>query len=123
MHKFVYPLSDTYVTNHPDVLGRNFGRDEILEISSEKISIRSFESASFRSANTSFVGLDLKNFNGNPLLCACFTIAFLKRVINLMASDVVVFAGKNLLTALPSKFGLSFESSSSAMDISSLLGS
>ncbi len=65
MHKFIFPSLDSFITNTVKLQSKNFGRDEILEISSEKISIRSFESASFRSANTSFVGLDLKNFNGN----------------------------------------------------------
>jgi len=66
MHKFVYPLSDTYVTNHPDVLGRNFGRDEILEISAETFSIKTYTiTSSIREAITDFIGLRLMRFNGS----------------------------------------------------------
>ena len=64
MHKFILSSSDSFVTNNINFTSKNFGRDEILEISSEKISIRSFESTSSRSANTSFVGLELKHFTG-----------------------------------------------------------
>jgi hypothetical protein len=32
MFKFVYPQKDTFVSNHPDLKFRNFGKDEILEI-------------------------------------------------------------------------------------------
>ena len=63
MHKFIFPSLDSFVTNN--LKSKNFGRDEILEISSEKISVKTFESASLRSANTSFVGLELKYFTGN----------------------------------------------------------
>ena len=62
MHKFILPSLDSFVTNN--FKSKNFGRDEILEISSEKISVRSFEITSSRSANTSFVGLELKHFTG-----------------------------------------------------------
>ena len=64
MHKFILSSSDSFVTNNINFTSKNFGRDEILEISSEKISVKTFESASLRSANTSFVGLELKYFTG-----------------------------------------------------------
>ncbi len=64
MHKFILSSSDSFVTNNINFTSKNFGRDEILEISSEKTSVRSFEITSSRSANTSFVGLELKYFVG-----------------------------------------------------------
>jgi len=64
MHKFILSSSDSFVTNNINFTSKNFGRDAILEISSEKTSVRSFESTSPRSTNTSFVGLELKNFTG-----------------------------------------------------------
>ena len=66
MHKFVYPTSDAYITNHPDHRGKNFGRDEILEISSETFSIKTYIiTSSVREAVTDFVGLSLLRFNGS----------------------------------------------------------
>ena len=64
MHKFILSSSDSFVTNNINFTSKNFGRDAILEISSEKISVRSFEITSSRSANTSFVGLELNHFTG-----------------------------------------------------------
>jgi hypothetical protein len=65
MHKFVYPSSDAYLTNHPDYRTKNFGRDEILEISSEMFSIKTYMiTSSVREAVTNFVGLSLLRFTG-----------------------------------------------------------
>jgi hypothetical protein len=66
MHKFVHASADAYLTNHPDYRNRNFGRDEILEISSEMFSIKTYIiTSSVREAVTDFVGISLLRFTGN----------------------------------------------------------
>ena len=37
MFKFIYPQKDSFISNHPDMLNRNFGIDEVLEIESRRI--------------------------------------------------------------------------------------
>ena len=66
MHRFVYASADAYLTNHPDYRNRNFGRDEILEISSEMFSVKTYiATSSVKEAVTDFVGLSLLRFTGN----------------------------------------------------------
>jgi hypothetical protein len=66
MHKFVYPTSDAFIDNHPDYRDDNFGRDEILEISSVNYTIKTYViTSSMQSAITDFVGLRLIGFSGN----------------------------------------------------------
>jgi len=65
MHKFVYPLADSYVDSHPDYRDVNFGRDEILEISSERYTVKNYIStSSLQFTMTDYVGLRLLRFTG-----------------------------------------------------------
>jgi len=66
MHKFIHPVSDSYIDSHPDYRSKNFGRDEILEISSDTYSIRGFVStSSLQTTDTTYEGLDLISFAGS----------------------------------------------------------
>lgn len=65
MHRFIFSSKDAFIDNHPDERMKNFGRDEILEISSKTYVIRSFQSTSpLQSTSTDYIGLDLIKFNG-----------------------------------------------------------
>lgn len=66
MHKFVFPTSDTFLDSHPDYREDNFGRDEILEISSITYTVKTYIiTSSIRQAVTDFVGLSLIRFTGH----------------------------------------------------------
>lgn len=65
MHRFVFPTVDVYIDNHPDNRNKNFGRDEILEISSEVFSIRNFvETSSIQTIGAYGSGIELIGFLG-----------------------------------------------------------
>jgi len=65
MHKFVFPTADSFVDNHPDYRGNNFGRDEILEISSINYTVKTYlNTSSLQHAITDFSGLNLIRFTG-----------------------------------------------------------
>lgn len=66
MHKFVFPTSDTFLDSHPDYREDNFGRDEILEISSITYTVKTYIiTSSIRQAVTDFAGLSLIRFTGH----------------------------------------------------------
>jgi hypothetical protein len=65
MHKFVYPSSDTFLDSHPDYRSDNFGRDEILEISSETYTVKTYVStSSLQLTMTDYIGFRLLRFSG-----------------------------------------------------------
>lgn len=65
MHRFIFSSSDSFVGNLSDIKLRNFGIDEVLEISAVKYSSRVHYTSSFNSAYTDFIGLELLNFYGS----------------------------------------------------------
>ena len=65
MHKFIFPIKDSFIWNHPSFKLKNFGRDEILEVESKQYVIKAFISASDTSTNSEYVGLQLYNFYGS----------------------------------------------------------
>jgi hypothetical protein len=64
MHKFIPVQSDFYVTNYPELENKNFGRDEILEISAVKYLNRYYSTSSYQTTNTDYIGLQLMRFTG-----------------------------------------------------------
>ncbi len=40
MHHFIYPIKDTYVTNRPNYADKNFGIDELLQVGTANVVIR-----------------------------------------------------------------------------------
>lgn len=70
MIKFVYPEKDTFVSNHPSLVTRNFGKDEVLEVEKRKDYILNTDLREFDAESRALVKFDLSNIsqslvNGN----------------------------------------------------------
>src|ERR1700675_4243077 len=68
MHHFIFPKKDTYISNNPHFLNRNFGLDEILRIESVATSfVVSSSTTTFTYGTQSVSNWFVNSFTGNIL--------------------------------------------------------
>jgi len=72
MHHFIYPAKDTYITNREGLDDKNFGIDEILQVGTSNVAVRtrsetqtfSYTNAIFNQSVTYFTGFFTGSFTG-----------------------------------------------------------
>lgn len=63
MIKFVYPEKDTFISNHPTLIKRNFGKDEILEIENRQNYIVASDLVSYDAESRALIKFNLTNIS------------------------------------------------------------
>lgn len=83
MHHFIYPSKDTYISNRTDVDDKNFGIDEILQIGTSNIAVRTLNSTkTFSYLNSIFANQTVTYFSGTFTGSFTGTVAFISGSIS-----------------------------------------
>lgn len=65
MHHFIYPAKDTYITNRNDMDDKNFGIDEILQVGTSNVTVRTLSpTKTFSYNNSIFANQTVTYFTG-----------------------------------------------------------
>lgn len=66
MHHFIYPSKDTYISSRPGFPEKNFGIDELLQVGTSNVIVRSISpTKDYSYTNVIFSNYNVENFTGN----------------------------------------------------------